>query len=168
MAIPVLTALFAPDGVLDIWPWMRRFTEWVQRLVPFVRMSGHADSTTYPQVALLTHSMTLMVIPIASLVWLWQSVVNYSYLLKRRRAIGRLPISQHFLLLTVGPALSLIALYFFVILPGDPSFAKGATTNNRGGFAFLTAALTYGASVTFGTQLLNLRLFLDTYLKAGD
>lgn len=168
MAIPVLTALFAPDNVLDVWPWMRRFTEWVQRLVPFVRMSGHADSTTYPQVALLTHSMTLMVIPIASLVWLWQSIVNYSYLLARRRAIGRAGIKLHLALLLVGPPLFLGATYVLMVLPGDPSFAKGMSTRSRGGFALLTFFATYCTSVVLGGQLLNLRLFVDTYFKKGD
>lgn len=168
MAVPVLIAMFAPDNALDLWSWARRFTTWIQRMVPFMQMGGHANSTTYPQAALLAHSFTLTVIPIMSLVWLWQSIVNYPYLLARRRAMGPAGIKLHLAILLVGPPLFLGAIYFFMILPGDPSFAKGVTTHSRSGFAFLTAALTYGTSAVLGGQLLNLRLFFDTYIRAGD
>jgi hypothetical protein len=167
MALPVLVALFAPDNVLDIWPWAKRFADWVQRLVPFVRMSGHADSTTYPQAALLVHSMTLVVIPVTAFVWLGQSIANYPQVLARSAARGRLGITQHLLVLLIGPPLFLGCLYFFIVLPGDPSFANGMTTGSRGGFAFLTFALTYVTSATVGGQLANIRLFIDLYSKKG-
>lgn len=168
MAIPVLAALFAPTDVLDLWPWARRFTDWMQRLLAFIPLRGHADSTTYAQAALLTHCLTLAVLPITSLVWLWQSIVNYPYLLLRRRAIGPLEVRLHLAMLLGGPPLFLAATYFFVALAGDPSFARGMTTNNRAGFAFLTFAANYCTSLALGGQLANLRLLIDTHIRRGD
>jgi hypothetical protein len=167
MAFPVLVALFAPDNTLDLWTWARRFTDWVQRVVPFVRMSGHANSTTYPQAALLVHSMTLVVIPITALVWVWQSVVNYPRILARCGARGRVAIKHHLMALLVMPPLMAGILYVFVVLPGDPSFANGVTTHSRGGFAFLTFFAIYLSGATLGGQLANIRLFIDPYLKRG-
>ena len=166
MAIPVMVALFAPRDVLDAWPWARQFTHWVQHIVPFVRMSGHADSTTYPQVALLVHSMTLTVIPLASLVWLWQTIVNYPQLLKRNLALGGLKITMHLGMLFVAPVIFIGGIWIFISLPGDPSFAKNWTTNNRVGFSVLTFLSVYLTSLVIGGQVLNLRLFWDTYLSS--
>jgi hypothetical protein len=168
IAAPVIAALFAPDNVLDLWPWIKRFTAWIQRIVPFMHMGGHADSTTYPQAAVLTHSLTLMVIPFTSLVWLWQSIVNYPYLLARRKAMGPAPIKLHLMILLVGLPFFLGVVYLFMVLPGDPSFANGMTTKSRGGFAFLTFAVNYCTSMVLGGQLLNVRLFSDTHLRKGD
>ena len=81
--------------------------------------------------------------------------------------MGRAPLKLHLMILFVGPPLLLGTFYFFIVLPGDPSFAKGITTNSRGGFAFLTFFANYGTSVILGGQLLNLRLFIDTYIRKG-
>jgi len=167
MAVPVLAALFAPDDILNLWSWLRRFTLWVQHLFPIVPLSAHAASTTYSQAALLTHCLTLVVIPIASLVWLWQGVVNYPRLLARSRARGGMSVAQYLMSSVVGVPLILGCVYFFMALPGDPSFAKGVTTHSRIGFAFLTLAALYGASMVLGTQLLVLRLFIDTNFRKG-
>jgi hypothetical protein len=167
MAVPVLVALFGPDNILDLLPLARRFTEWVQHIIPFVRMSGHADSTTYPQVALLVHSLSLTLIPLASLVFLWQGILNYPQILARSKARGRLKVGQHLLILIVAPLFMLGIMYVLVALPGDPSFAKGATTHSRGGLAFMTFVATYMTSATFGGQLTNVRLFIDLYMKRG-
>jgi hypothetical protein len=168
MAIPVLAALFAPIDALDLWPWARRFTEWMQRLLPFMPLRGHADSTTYAQAALLTHCLTLAILPMTSLVWLWQSIVNYPYLLLRRQAIGPMEVKLHLLMLLVGPPLFLGAVYFFVALAGDPSFARGMTTNNRVGFGLLTFLASYCTSLVLGGQLLNIRLLVDMHIRKGD
>ncbi|WP_140637421.1 hypothetical protein [Methylibium rhizosphaerae] len=164
MAIPVLVALFAPDNVLDLWPWARRFTACVQRMVPFMNMSAHANSTVFPQVALLAHSLTVALIPVLSLVWTVQSVAVYPQNLARRSALGRMPVKQHLMVL-LSPLLFLGSIYFFIAIPGDPSFGKGFTTHSRGGFAFLTACGLYPTTMGLGAQLANIRIFIDTYLK---
>lgn len=165
LALPLLIILFAPITILDSWPSALQFTDWVQRMVPFMNMKTHANSTAYPQVALLTHSLMVVVIPIMSLVWLWQTMMNYPQLLARRVALGRLALKQHAIVALVAPPLFLGAVYFFIAIPGDPTFGKGFTTHSRTGFAVLTLCLTYTTSVILGGQVLCLRLFFDTYLR---
>ena len=165
IALPVLAALFAPDKVLDLWPTAKRFVQTVQQLLPFVDFGGHADSTGYTQAALLTHCLTLVVIALTSLVWLGQGFVNYRHLLARRRALGPLRVTQHLGFMFVGPPVMLLMVYAMVVLPGDPSFARGMTVNNRLGFAFLTLVANYSTGLVLGGQILNLRLLVDTHLK---
>ncbi len=165
MSIPVLIALFAPINVLDLWPWMKQLTEWVQKLLPFIKMNGHASSTSYAEVALLVHCLTVLLIPLLSLVWMGQSILNYPYILERNRVSKNTSWEMHFLTLFIAPPLFLGAIYLFVTLPGDPSFARGITTENRGGFALLTLFLLYSTTAVLGAQLSNLRLFIDICLK---
>jgi len=104
MTIPVLVALFAPPDVLDLWPSARQYTDWMQSLLPHVRITGHADSTSYPQVALLAHSLTLIALLLMSLVWLGQSIVNYPHLRRRNLALGGIKITRHLVASLAGPA----------------------------------------------------------------
>lgn len=165
MAIPTLIALFAPLDVLEAWPSANRFTQWVQQMLPFVNMRGHADSTLFPQVAWLAHSCAVAVIPIMALVWLWQTMTNYPRLLARRRALGALTIKQHVFMTLLGPPLFLGAMYAFIVIPGDPSWGHNLTTHSRVGFAFLTTCLIYPGTAILGAQPLVIRLFIDLYLK---
>ncbi len=168
MLLPPMVALIAPVNVLDSMWWAKRITEWIQSLAPFIDMTAHANSTVYPQVALLVHSLTIVVIPFTGVVWIILSLISYPKNLARRRAIGRMPVRQHLLILLIGPPLFLGAIYVSVALPGDPSFALGFTTHNRSGFAILTLMGTYGTAMMLGAQVVNIRLFIDTYLKSGD
>jgi hypothetical protein len=165
MAIPALVALFAPLDVLEVWPAAHRFAQWVQQLLPFINMRGHADSTLFPQVAWLAHSCTVTVIAIMALVWFWQSMVNYPRLLARRRALGPLTIKQHIFITAVGPPLFLGAVYVLVAVPGDPSWGHNFTTHSRAGFAFMSVGIAYCGSAVLGGQPLVIRLFIDQYLK---
>jgi hypothetical protein len=164
MAIPPLAALFAPLNVLEVWPAAHRFAQWVQQMLPFMNMRGHADSTLFPQVAWLAHSCTVTVIPIMSLVWFWQTIVNYERLLARRRALGPMKLKQQLLLIVLGPPVLLGAVYAFVALPGDPSWGHNLTTHGRSGFA-LMSLLTYPTSLMLGAQPLMLRLLLNLHSR---
>lgn len=165
MAVPAVVALFAPLDVFAAWPGASRFTLWVQHMLPFVNMRGHADSTLFPQVAWLAHSGTVTVIPFMALVWLWQTMTNYPRLLARRRALGPLTVRQHLLMTLAGPPFVLALIYAFISIPGDPSFAPGFTTHSRIGFAFVSVVLVYLTSLVLGGQLLAIRLFKDLHLR---
>lgn len=164
-ALPVLAALFAPDNVLDLWPLAGRFVREMQHLFPFLRLDGHARSTGFMQAALLTHCLSLCVIAFTSVVWLVQGIVNYPYLLRRRLALGPLKVRQHLALMFVGPPFVFLLVYSLVVLPGDPSFARGMTANNRLGFAAITLFANYSIGLILGVQILNVRLFIDTRLR---
>ncbi len=156
-------ALFAPDNVLDQWPLARAFTNWMQTKLPFI--NRHADSTSYPQLALLVNCMTVALIPVLSLVWLVQSFVNYPKLLARNRAMRRLDAKTHLFIIFFGVPIFLAAIYFMVALPGDPSWAKGFTTHRRWGLALLSALGSYLSSMAAGGFFLSVRLFVDLHLR---
>lgn len=133
--------------------------------VPY--MDAHANSTIYPQMALLVNCMVVALVPYLSAVVLCQSCVNYPYLLRRQRAIGRMKFERHFVMF-FGPLIAAGAIAAMVMLPGDPSWAQGTTTHRRGLFyAFSAFFMPLFGGYGFGAQLLNFRLFIDTYLCKG-
>jgi hypothetical protein len=161
-SIAPMVALWAPANVLDRWPWLRRFTAWMVEHVPAVE--GHANSTIHPQMALLVNCLVIAAVPVLAAVVFWQAWANYPYLLKRRRQLGRLALKQHFVV-ALGLAIGAVLITAMVMIPGDPSWAPGATTHSRGFYAFSAFVVPYFTGLTLGTQLLNIRLFIDTYLK---
>lgn len=166
VALVVVIALFAPDNALDQWPLARIFTNWMQLKLPFI--DRHANSTSYPQLALLVNCLTVALIPVLSLVWLTQSFVNYPKLLARNRTIKQLDVKKLLLLIFVGSPFMLTMVYVMVALPGDPSWAKGFTTHRRGGLTFLCSVMLYGTSMILGAFPLSIRLFIDLHLKNGS
>lgn len=160
--IPALMVFFAPVDVLDRFPLLVYFTGWMSAHVPYMNM--HAQSTIFPQVALLVNCMVIALVPYVAMVVFFQSWMNYPYLLQRRKALGRADLKQHFLIF-VGAPLSIGAIAAMVMLPGDPSWARGTTTHHRGYFyAFLVFFMPLMAGYAVGGQFLNFRLFVDTYL----
>jgi hypothetical protein len=112
--------------------------------------------------------MVVALVPYVALVTFCQSWLNYPYLLRRQLALGRLQLKQHFFLL-FGPLMAAGAVAAMVMLPGDPSWAQGTTTHRRGLFyAFLAFSIPLMGGYLFGAQPLNLRLFIDTYLRKGE
>ena len=103
MLVPIVVALIAPTDVLHVVPLARAFTKWVARAAPFFPLSTYADSTRYPQLALLVHSIVVVVIAITAVVWLVQSWINYPHLLARAKARGGTTLGQHLLVLVVAP-----------------------------------------------------------------
>jgi hypothetical protein len=165
LSLPLLAVLFAPEAILDRSQTLRKFVELVQRALPYIDMDAHANSTVFPQAALLAHCLTVTVVPVLALVWIFQTTVNYEQLLARRRRLGRVSLRLHAAILFIGPPFVLAILYFFIGVPGDPSFGSGLTTRSRLGFALVSLLVTYPAGAVLGTQLLCFRIFIDTYLK---
>lgn len=166
VSLLVMVALFAPDTVLDQWPLAKAFTNWMQLKLPFI--NRHADSTSYPQVALLVNCLTVALIPMLSLVWLTASFVNYPKLLARNRATKQLKVTTHLFIVFIGTPFILLMLYVMVGIGGDPSWAKGFTTHRRSGLAFLNGFMLWGMSMVFGGWPLMVRLFIDLHLRKGS
>jgi hypothetical protein len=166
IALLVVIALFAPDNVLDQSSLAKAFTHWMQLKLPFI--NRHADSTNYPQAALLANCLTVALIPVLSLVWLVASFVNYPKLLARNRVTKQLDVKTHLFIIIFGIPIFLAATYFMVALPGDPSWAKGFTTHRRGGLAFFSAVGLYITSAAVGAFPVSIRLFIDLHLRKGS
>jgi len=163
MLLLVLIALFAPANVLDQWPVAKAFTDWMQVKLPFI--NRHADSTSYPQLALLVNCLTVALFPVLSLVWLVQSFVNYPKLLARNRATKRLDVKTHLFIIVISLPFTAVMLYVMVGVAGDPSWAKGFTTHNRVGLAMLGAGMLWGMSMLLGGWPLLIRTFIDLHMR---
>ena len=159
----VMIALLAPDTVLDESPLAKFFTNWMQLNLPFI--NRHADSTKYPQAALLVNCLMVALIPMLSLVWLIASFLNYPKLLERNRSGKRLDIKTHLFILFFGVPIFLVLIYFMVAIQGDPSWAKGFTTTNRGGLALTSSAMLYLSSLVLGGWVAMFRLFIELHVK---
>ncbi len=162
---PTLVALFAAPNILDREPWLRVFTSWMVKHIPY--MDVHANSTVHPQLALLVNCLVLGAIPIVAVVVFFQTWINYPHLLGRQMALGKLTLKQH-LMIIVGVPFFLGLTASMIMIAGDPSWAEGYTTRHRGFYAFSAFMLTYITGASIGIQILNIRLFFDTRQGKGS
>ncbi len=163
IACVVLIALFAPNNVLDQWPLAKVFTSWMLKNLPF--MNRHADSTNYPQVALLVNCLTVFLILPLGIVWLTQGTVNYPRNLARNRATKVLTVQKHLFIIFIATPFICAMLYVMVGMAGDPSWAKGFTTHQRSGLAALSGLTIWLYSMVIGGWPLLVRLFIDLHLR---
>ncbi|MGJ7498618.1 hypothetical protein ACSFA8_26675 [Variovorax sp. RT4R15] len=161
-ALPLLALHLAPNSILDDVPLLRRFVLWMAKIIP--RLTVHADATRIPQVAALVDSLMVAASMMIAAVFCVQSQFNYRYLLRRRIATGPHPLSAYAVLLLVGPPLLLSVFAAHLMLPGDPSWAAGATQSRTIFYGFLAVVITYSTGVTVGVFPLAARLFLDEWL----
>lgn len=159
--VPVFALYAAPSNVLDVSSVSAALVAFVASLVP--SLDVHATSTTLPQVALLVDALM-----IASALWiacvvLVQTSVNYRYLLRRHLATGPHPVKSY-LLVMLGLPLGIGVMAIQVMLPGDPSWAAGATAGRTLFYGFLAFASSIIAGWGVGVFVLGVRMFLDACL----
>jgi hypothetical protein len=160
----ICVAMLAPDNVLDIWPVAKAFTELMGKHISWI--GNHAQSTNYPQVALLIACMTVGLLVWTSLVFFVQSVVNYPTLLDNQRQYRTVWWRTLLIVLACVPLMLLILIFAFA-LPGDPSWAKGFTTASRAGLVFLCLGVCYGGGLILGGWPLYVRMLIDLDLRKG-
>ena len=160
-SLPPLALAFAPDNVLSQFPALHKFTAWMSALVP--QIDTHARSTQIAEVALLVDCLVVALSPILAFVVLLQSLYNYRHLLARHLATGPHPMRTYFLAF-LGAPLFIGALAAMVMLPGDPSWARGYTTDRTLFYGFLAGFMPLVTGYVLGNQLLMLRLFIRGYL----
>jgi hypothetical protein len=158
-------AMFAPDNVLDTWPLAKVFTSFVGSKISWI--GNHAQSTHYPQVALLIACMTVSLLTWTTGVFFIQSIVNYPTLLDNQRQYRTVWWRTLLIVLACVPLMLLILLFAFA-LPGDPSWAKGFTTASRAGLVFLCLGVCYGGGLILGGWPLYVRMLIDLDLRKGN
>lgn len=166
LLLPMLTMIvlgtFAPDNVLDAWPIAKSFTRWTAQQFDWI--GNHAQSTSYPQVALLIACTSTWLFMWMAFISCVQSFVNYPILLNRQKANRTVTWKQLLIVFACIP-LFIGSLIFAFALPGDPSWANGFTTSGRGGLIFLCCGLLYGCGIALGGVPLMLRLLIDLDLR---
>lgn len=158
-------AMLTPDNVLDTWPLAKAFTSFILSRLSWI--GNHAQSTNYPQVALLMACMTVFLIAWVSGVFLLQSVVNYPKLLSRQKKYRTLTWPLALGATFIGIPLFIFSTVFAFALPGDPSWAAGFTTSNRAGLLLLCFGLSYGGGLVIGGIPMMFRALIDLDLRKG-
>lgn len=165
LLIPSLCALFAPLDVLQTWSTAKVFTASIADVFP--RIVPTALATQFPQVALLTNCMVIVLWLPISLLYTVQSHANYNYALPKARSMRFWTVKRH-LVLMLGAGLAPLLIFGLTMMPGDPALYAGATTRSRVGLALLSFCCLWGASLTLGAQYMNLRLFIDLQLRKNN
>lgn len=161
-AVLPATALFlAPANVLDAVPVLRGFTGWMGRQIP--HMFDHAEATQIPQVAMLVNCLMVAAAVLIALVFAFQSMLNYRYLYRRHVATGPHPMRAYWACILGAPFMAGL-LAAAVMIPGDVSWAHGATQSRTLTYAFMSTVLVYAAGGGVGALPLGMRLFLDAFL----
>ena len=168
--LTVLITLFAPEDVLTRYPLAEKFTYSVRSTLlsisKYTDIANHANSTRYPQVALLVNSLLWIFWIWNSLIYCVQGFVNYDILVRRRIPLGPFP-RKEIKAVCLGGLLLISGIAGLTILPGDPSFMRGITTHNRVGYAFLGLGILLGASTMLGFLPTWIRLVIEMNFKRG-
>jgi hypothetical protein len=78
-----------------------------------------------------------------------------------------LPVKKHRRVIFFGPPMMLAMVYVMVGVGGDPSWAKGFTTESRGGLALLNVAVLWPAAIILGNWPFMVRLYFDLHGSRG-
>ncbi len=159
----VSVAAFAPDNVLDAWPSAKGFTSFMAS--KFSWIGNHAQSTNYPQVALLIACMTVCLLGWTICIFFVQSTVNYPFLLARQKKCRTIKWSLAIAATFIGVPLFVSCIALAFALPGDPSFAKGFTTGSRIGLLIVCFGLSYGGGLVIGGIPMMFRALIDLDLR---
>jgi hypothetical protein len=112
---------------------------------------------------MLVDCLVVAVVPVLALIVFLQTLYNYKYLLARHLAEGPHRMRTYFMPF-VGVPFILGVLAVMVMLPGDPSRAKGYTTDRTFFYAVQVFMTPIFAGHILGSPLLFFRLFVNAYL----
>jgi hypothetical protein len=162
----IAVAMFAPDNVLDVWPLAKTFTDFMGSKLSWI--GNHAQSTSYPQVALLIACLTVVLLAWTTCVFFVQSAVNYPTLLARQKQYRTVTWPLALGAVLIGIPLFVFCTAFAFALPGDPSFAKGFTTSSRAGLLVVCFGLSYAGGLVIGGTPMMFRALIDLDLRKGN
>lgn len=157
--IVAMTALFAPDDVLNRYPSLAAFCSQLIEWLPFLGI--HARGSAYPQVMTLTKCTSLVFLPISVAgVWIAVWPIRDEYVVQMRAGIRRpfpwwaVPVAL-LLVVAIAPMNWLI--------PGDPSTCKGCTTANRVWLALIEVGAVMGVGMF--VAIIPLAIYVRRTLK---
>jgi hypothetical protein len=168
IAIVFLTMLFAPEDILTRY----RAAAWLANHVrggllaisKHADIANHANSTAYPEVALLGGALLWLFFAWNSAVYCAQGFLNMETLISLRRPEGSFTAKELRTMLlgflVVAPDIAILTM-----IPGDFSASAGITTHNRIGYALLGTIALFGASLSTGFLAPYLALVVKTNCK---
>jgi hypothetical protein len=140
-ALVALTALLAPMDILQQSPSLAAFCAWMVEHFPF--LARHAPRSSFPGPTLLVKCLSFASLP-AVLVTGWWIGWSQRHVVVKRTLYRVLKPQSVFLFLGITLFLAPVSVGGLWFIPGDPSFAKGLTTQSRVGMAFIEFAVLGG------------------------
>lgn len=168
-----LVSILTPEDVLQHHPAAARFSSFVRetllRIFDFADIKHFADSTDYPEVALLVCALHWAWIFIAAFMsaLIFEYVrVREGYVIwrARRGGDGRV-VWQDLKVVIAGLLLFPSALMVLTMVGGDWSMAPGLTTNNRLGMGLMFWAGFWSAGLMLNATYIFIRAFIDINLR---
>lgn len=161
--IPAFAAMFAPLDVLSRFAVLRHFVDSIVGVFPF--MTAKAEATAYPQAWLLSQCLMLAVVLPTALCYMKRLHYGHERIWQIAPSrVKALTKTQH-LQMTVGLPLTIGLTYVAIAIPGDPFFARGFTTHNNVGLAFMTTITTWCLVMAIAGQYANIRLFIHWHMR---
>ena len=159
--------LLSPLDVLDRWPaaqaFYHRILTWVSGYWPSGGPFGHVRGSAFPQVARLATAWAVAAwIPMTAFTLLLSGFLQK---VLRQDALSQEPATKKLKLMASMLIFVPLCIYGFFFLPGDPSFAKGLTTQSRMGYAFMgSLAIMFSSFCLAYLPLLVVSFFIDPAL----
>lgn len=166
-------AVFAPEDVFHRYPLAGQFADMVRRALlgalSIADIRRFADSTDYPQVALLVCALHWAWLPVAAFVQvgIFEFVrMREGYVVWRhsRNGEGRIGWADWKLLLLSAATIPVL-LAVATMVPGDWSMAPGLTTRSRLGLGVLLWIIFWLAGMALASSYAFVRIFIDINLR---
>lgn len=165
ISIYALVVIFSPLDVIDKFPALGRWADWVHGLLLTsagnVDIYRHARSTTFPQVAMLTSAMGVSAAWFIALAGIINSTFNYHHIANVGGAANQTSAKDKFGAVFVFPLFGIFCMWAFYCLKGDPSFAAGFTTQGRIGYLFISTIAISSFGIGIGMWPYSVRALFD-------
>ncbi|MFC3148371.1 hypothetical protein ACFOEN_12140 [Piscinibacterium candidicorallinum] len=166
-AIPLL----APVDVLERSAVLTTFSEMVREAIlkinPSWDIATHANSTRYPQMALLANAFFVIAFYLAvAISCTLELTQNYNIARARRAAMNTHVNGGALFGAVILTIFALISPMILTGMQGDPSWVAGLTTNNRIGYSMVLGPIMFSLAFVVGQAASYMRFFYDT--KRGE
>jgi hypothetical protein len=153
--------LFAPLDVFDQYPVLKKWSDWVHSLLLTssgrLDIYGHARSTSFPQVAMLTSAFGVSIAWFVAVFMTIRGVAYFKEYAHFSAQQARDNLTERWKRVFLLPVVGVFTMWSFYCLKGDPSFAAGLTTQGRGGYLFISAIAIAFFAVGVGNALFMVR-----------
>lgn len=171
LTIYALVVLLAPSDVLDQYPsvkvWANSVHDTLRSVFSTLDIFKHARSTAFPQVATLTSALAFCVVVFIAAVTVGKGISDFHSIVPFMRKAYKSSIDRLGSLILL-PILGVFSMWAFFCVGGDPSFAKGYTTQDRSGYLFFSTIAILFAGAGLGMWPTHAWLLISDIFSKGN